>query len=751
MYWALFILYTLAVCIGHILFQILMSSETLKDSDTLKMVGFHSFKSSGAAVRAIVPDAVMLLLGSIVSIMVLRLSSKEKAGHASSGVFLLKAATFMALLTTGVSNPSIFHSIYFVFFTLFIIAWAFSPKRFGHGISGINPLILLFVASHILLWYLYQIDKLFSFISIEEAAFLGIWKAGIRGTHTIPKWTSIVAETVLLICLSQFSRKAREQQTIEGAFGPAGADETASLLSVQQDEYKQKNVAAKQMLNRAIRAHGRKLCHLVMFFSAFTVPSWISLGLLGLLIISICVRDVQFERMVAPILLYVCLAVVVQYFFTIPFLLPTGLIYDMIGVARHSSAPVMYLLIAYAPVLFFAGYSGLMKLSEMDVTQERLFDAIATGDLNLVERTINDRSPLIHSRLNGKNTLMQAAEHDHLDIVRLLHSSGVELNSHDPHGNTALHLAYEHGNDEVVDYLVTVGASTNIINEDELLYNEIDRSFRTNVWGVIRLVYSIFESQFYRHADKISLIVLYLVGMKEVNILHLGYLFFFLLFFSLPAAARKLWGLLVVYCAAVLMALYSWAVFLSDDKENQDNYEWAQDLGLFRTSNLYRDLLLYYLVVLFSSLQLYVYRRLAEEGDQIRRQEDRLMHGKLFQIKIVNDVVQFFSTLYSSNGLFIAYLVLILVGLSGHVTVFKLGYIMIFVASLYIHMFSSTVMRTIKVSTIVSLCLSLFIIYLFVVLFFFFFFFYLLHFRIAFYSILIYPFYPPLSIITSWL
>jgi len=49
---------------------------------------------------------------------------------------------------------------------------------------------------------------------------------------------------------------------------------------------------------------------------------------------------------------------------------------------------------------------------------------------------------------------------------------------------------------------------------------------------------AVFEVTFYRNADKISLLVLYSVGMQRVNFIHLGFILFFLLFFSVPWLAR---------------------------------------------------------------------------------------------------------------------------------------------------------------------------------------------------------------------
>ncbi len=56
--------------------------------------------------------------------------------------------------------------------------------------------------------------------------------------------------------------------------------------------------------------------------------------------------------------------------------------------------------------------------------------------------------------LQGRTTLMWAAQHGHLEIVRRLIEQGVDLHVRDWWGRTALSMALENGHREIVSLLV---------------------------------------------------------------------------------------------------------------------------------------------------------------------------------------------------------------------------------------------------------------------------------------------------------
>jgi hypothetical protein len=87
---------------------------------------------------------------------------------------------------------------------------------------------------------------------------------------------------------------------------------------------------------------------------------------------------------------------------------------------------------------------------------------------------------------------------------------------------------------------------------------------------------------FFFHAQKISLIILYLVGLHQQTFFHLGYLLFFLLFFSAPHLARRMWSGLIAYCAVVLALLYWWTVQMRVQNPSY-SATWSDDLVRART------------------------------------------------------------------------------------------------------------------------------------------------------------------------
>lgn len=90
---------------------------------------------------------------------------------------------------------------------------------------------------------------------------------------------------------------------------------------------------------------------------------------------------------------------------------------------------------------------------------------------------------------------------------------------------------------------------------------------------------------FFSHSEKIALLGLYLVGMYRSNLMHLGFLLFFLMFFSYRKTARKFWWLLAAYCSTVLVVLYGFSIFATVSGELQDGliYVGASSVASSRT------------------------------------------------------------------------------------------------------------------------------------------------------------------------
>ena len=73
------------------------------------------------------------------------------------------------------------------------------------------------------------------------------------------------------------------------------------------------------------------------------------------------------------------------------------------------------------------------------------------GDVEQVEQGINDGLDVNSADEEGYSALHAAAENDHLEVVKLLISKGADINHRSTY--TALELAEMAGNQEIVSYL----------------------------------------------------------------------------------------------------------------------------------------------------------------------------------------------------------------------------------------------------------------------------------------------------------
>ena len=88
-----------------------------------------------------------------------------------------------------------------------------------------------------------------------------------------------------------------------------------------------------------------------------------------------------------------------------------------------------------------------------------LHDAAAWGDLEAVISLIEGGADVNSvSSYDGLTPLMCAAAFGNLEVVQHLHEKGADLNRFAKRGDTALMMADLKGHDEVVSFLIAVGA-----------------------------------------------------------------------------------------------------------------------------------------------------------------------------------------------------------------------------------------------------------------------------------------------------
>lgn len=86
----------------------------------------------------------------------------------------------------------------------------------------------------------------------------------------------------------------------------------------------------------------------------------------------------------------------------------------------------------------------------------------------LLEKGANAQATC-HSRswCLGKNTLMYAATHGNLDVVKILITKGLDVNAQDlVDGSTALMMAARNGHETITEFLLQKGSNPNFINND---------------------------------------------------------------------------------------------------------------------------------------------------------------------------------------------------------------------------------------------------------------------------------------------
>lgn len=113
---------------------------------------------------------------------------------------------------------------------------------------------------------------------------------------------------------------------------------------------------------------------------------------------------------------------------------------------------------------------AMPELPPLRPADQRLIDAANQGDVDSVNRALDDGAEVNVFDTSGESALLQAAAHGHLDTVRRLLQRGADLeftNTIHPHrkGDTALLRAAYRGHSDVFLLLLQSGARTDIKNQ----------------------------------------------------------------------------------------------------------------------------------------------------------------------------------------------------------------------------------------------------------------------------------------------
>lgn len=111
--------------------------------------------------------------------------------------------------------------------------------------------------------------------------------------------------------------------------------------------------------------------------------------------------------------------------------------------------------------------ASIMKEDDESSILVTLMTACKSGNASAVEELLRAISDLDINQSNqfGETPFLQAASGGHLDVLKLLHSRGVQVNSKNQKGDSALHLAARNGHLPSVMFLVQNEADLNAENE----------------------------------------------------------------------------------------------------------------------------------------------------------------------------------------------------------------------------------------------------------------------------------------------
>lgn len=421
------------------------------------------------------------------------------------------------------------------------------------------------------------------------------------------------------------------------------------------------------LVSQVFRRYGRILCHGGLLSSILMIPSGLSCGLLVYFCVTLILSTSTFLQ-IAPIgLVLLAVTTSLQYVCVVPDLVVGDHLVTLSGSASMDSS-FLLLSISFLPLVFLAGYYGLNRLSDSRLTENNIVYAASTGDVRFIQRCEKRKPQMIGGIFSpGSMTLLHiAARHGQANVVAEL-VDHINVHAVDEQGNTALRIAIKYGFDEIEDILTSRGASVGAAERDELLHN---RTWLVRITRSLTQWYRTVERLFLYYLPNLSLGVLYLMSMDKVDFIHLFYLLFFIMFFSLRKLAASLWMALVFYCAAVVCTLYWWSIY-----GPTTNTIWPREIGLFRAALLWQDLFLHFFTFIFVASQYHAFKK--------QRLLDQ-RHPSTYRPDV--------SAFKQLIALVLTYATLVVVAMTPTavvpITASKLGYLGIFVISLFIHQYS---------------------------------------------------------------
>lgn len=244
------------------------------------------------------------------------------------------------------------------------------------------------------------------------------------------------------------------------------------------------------------------------------------------------------------------------------------------------------------------------------------------------------------------------------------------------------------------------GAQNFEISED-ISSVKSNESSREEIFSPVRSFVIISWTYFSRfvleYAYLISLVVLFLCGLQEVNVLNAGFLIYFIAFLIFPRLARFSWASLVIYTELVILLEFMWQFSFARNANLDRSSLWGLKPG-----NLWPILTYHLIILLFTSVQLRVYRLLNIEENN-RQYYDAESNGinetipneavlkfeRMKPVKFMRDVYNFLFSLVVNFNLVFCYLSFGLIGIIGENSIINVTYLIILLLCISFHQFDA--------------------------------------------------------------
>jgi peptidoglycan/LPS O-acetylase OafA/YrhL len=180
-------------------------------------------------------------------------------------------------------------------------------------------------------------------------------------------------------------------------------------------------------------------------------------------------------------------------FFTAMMLRKRGVKGLVLHRAKRILLPLIVGTVVVWPLMIAVGYWGAVAKERREDGQTatlNLWGAARAGDLEALQRLINEGADVNGRDPLGVSPLEWAAMHDHVEAIELLAEHGAEVNARNPDGSTPLHASAFLGRTEATRKLIELGAQPRVRNkrgDTPLVAAQMDMGIVHLIAGMLQL------------------------------------------------------------------------------------------------------------------------------------------------------------------------------------------------------------------------------------------------------------------------